>query len=49
LKLKTKILKRKAKEESSFIAMNIYKTSVVQIKTQIKELKKSLQKKLKPT
>ncbi len=42
LKLKSKILKQKAKEEPSFIAMNIYNTSVLQIKTRIKELRKSL-------
>ncbi|GAG97004.1 unnamed protein product, partial [marine sediment metagenome] len=42
LKLKSKIIKQKAKEELSFIAMNIYNTSVLQIKERIKELKKSL-------
>ncbi len=41
-KLKSKILKQLAKEEPSFIAMNIYNTSVLQIKTKIKELRKSL-------
>jgi alkyl sulfatase BDS1-like metallo-beta-lactamase superfamily hydrolase len=42
LKLKSKIIKQKAKEEPSFIAMNIYNTSVLQIKARIKELRKSL-------
>ncbi len=41
-KLKSKILKQLAKEEPSFIAMNIYNTSVLQLKTKIKELRKSL-------
>ena len=42
LKLKSKIIKQKAKEEPSFIAMNIYNTSVLQIKARIKELRKLL-------
>ena len=42
LKLKSKIIKQKAKEELSFIAMNIYNTSVLQIKARIKELRKLL-------
>ena len=42
LRLKSKLIKQKAKEEPSFIAMNIYNTSVIQIKSQIKQLKKSL-------
>ncbi len=40
LRLKQKILKKKAKEEMSFIAMNILNTGALQIKTKIKELKK---------
>ena len=42
LKLKRKILRQKANEEPSFIAMNILNTAALQIKTKIRELKKKL-------
>ena len=42
LKLKSKILKQIANLEKSFIAMNIYNTHIVQLKNEIKELRKSL-------
>ena len=42
LKLKHKIVKQKAKEEKSFIAMNILNTNALQINTQLKELEKKL-------
>ncbi len=42
LKLKRKILRQKAKEEPSFIAMNILNTGALQIKNKIRELKEKL-------
>lgn len=41
-KLKVKILKRKAREETSFIAKNILNSSANQIKEKLKELRKSI-------
>ena len=42
LKLKHKIVKQKAKEEKSFIAMNILNTNALQINTRLKELETKL-------
>ncbi len=42
LKLKHKIVKQKAKEEKSFIVMNILNTNALQINTKLKELEKKV-------
>ena len=42
LKLKMKILKEKAKDESSYIANNILENGALQIKIRLKELQKSI-------